>query len=146
LSDENKKTYAYRLDFLVRDYECDLQGVVNNAVYQNYLEHTRHEYFKHIGLDFAELAAKDIYLVVVRAELDYRTSLRSGDRFWVGLDVERASKLRFVFLQDIYQYPEDRLVLNAKITGTALDRRGRPRLPAELADWPAPDQKVTGDN
>jgi len=131
----NIKTYAFRLDFLVRDYECDLQGVVNNSVYQNYLEHTRHEYFKHVGLDFAELTARDIFLVVVRAELDYRHPLRSGDRFWVGLNVERASKLRFVFYQDIYRNPDDRIMLNAKVTGTALDGRGRPCLPPELDKW-----------
>jgi acyl-CoA thioesterase FadM len=41
--------YQFRLDFEVRDYECDLQGIVNNAVYQNYLEHTRHEFLKQKG-------------------------------------------------------------------------------------------------
>jgi acyl-CoA thioester hydrolase len=120
------------LDFQVRDYECDLQGLVNNAVYQNYLEHARHEYLKQVGLDFADLAARNIHLVVVRAELQYRSPLRSGDQFWVGLNFTRTSKLRFVFEQDIYLHPEDRVVLNAKITGTALDARGRPKLPAEL--------------
>ncbi|NSW95739.1 MAG: acyl-CoA thioesterase, partial [Bacteroidales bacterium] len=35
---------SFRLEFTVRDYECDLQGVVNNANYQHYLEHARHEY------------------------------------------------------------------------------------------------------
>jgi len=30
--------YQFKVDFEVRDYECDLQGIVNNAVYQNYLE------------------------------------------------------------------------------------------------------------
>ena len=33
----------YELAFSVRDYECDLQGIVNNAVYQNYYEHPRHQ-------------------------------------------------------------------------------------------------------
>jgi hypothetical protein len=32
--------YIFELPFKVRDYECDIQGIVNNAVYQNYLEHT----------------------------------------------------------------------------------------------------------
>ncbi len=34
--------YQFKLNFEVRDYECDLGGIVNNAVYQHYLEHTRH--------------------------------------------------------------------------------------------------------
>lgn len=65
----------------VRDYECDMQGVVNNAVYLHYLEHARHEFLKSLGLDFASLTADGIIVVVVRAEIDYLQSLRSGDLF-----------------------------------------------------------------
>ena len=50
----------------------DMQGVVNNSVYQNYLEHTRHEYIKSIGLDFATLTEKGINLMVKRVEIDYQ--------------------------------------------------------------------------
>lgn len=32
---------VFRIDLKVRDYECDLQGIVNNGVYFNYLEHAR---------------------------------------------------------------------------------------------------------
>ena len=35
---------VFELKMSVRDYECDLQGIVNNAVYQNYLEHARHQF------------------------------------------------------------------------------------------------------
>ncbi len=73
---------CFSLEMAVRDYECDLQGVVNNAVYQNYLEHARHEYLKSIGIDFAALAAQKINLVVVRVEIDYKASLTSGERLW----------------------------------------------------------------
>lgn len=126
--------YDFRLDLQVRDYECDMQGVVNNAVYQNYLEHARHEFIKRLGLDFAELARQNINLVVVRAELDYRSSLRSGDGFWIGTRLERVSPLRFAFLQDIFRSADDALILQGRVIGTALNERGRPRMPAQIAE------------
>ena len=63
--------------FSVRDYECDLQGFVNNAVYQNYLEHARHVFLKERQIDFSVLANAGTNLVVIRAELDYKGSLTS---------------------------------------------------------------------
>lgn len=126
------ETYAYTCEMEVRDYECDLQGIVNNGVYFNYLEHVRHLYLKSIGIDFTEYAKNGINLVVVRSELDYKTSLTSGDRFLVGLNLVRESKLRFAFLQDIYRLPDEKPVLTARVIGTALNARGRPHLPAEM--------------
>jgi len=125
--------YKYKIDFKVRDYECDLQGVVNNGVYFNYLEHARHEFLLSRGVDFAELARRNINLVVTRAELDYKTSLQSGDEFWIGLNVEQSSKLRFSFYQDIYRKDNNKLSLQAIIIGTALNERGRPFFPEELS-------------
>lgn len=125
--------YQFRLDFEVRDYECDLQGIVNNAVYQNYLEHTRHEFLKQQGLNFSSLSERGINLVVIRAEIDYLYPLRSGERFYVGLNVERVSRLRFGFLQDIYLLPDNKPVLKAKIIGTTVNESGKPFLPDELA-------------
>jgi acyl-CoA thioester hydrolase len=124
--------HAFTHEMDVRDYECDLQGIVNNGVYQNYLEHVRHLYLKHVGVDFAEYARQGINLVVVRAELDYRHPLTSGDRFVVGLDFVRESKLRFAFIQQIRRLPDGKPVLDARIIGTALNARGRPSLPAQL--------------
>lgn len=124
--------YSFEIELAVRDYECDLQGIVNNAVYQNYLEHARHEYLKTRGLDFAEITQRGINLVVVRVELDYLRSLCSGDRFLVRLRAEQVSRLRFGFQQDIYRLPDETLVLKAKIIGTGVNAGGRPALPADL--------------
>jgi acyl-CoA thioester hydrolase len=118
--------YAFQLNFKVRDYECDLQGVVNNSVYQNYLEHTRHEFLLSRGIQFAELAKQGINLVVVRAELDYKRPLKSGDEFWVGLTLEKISKIRGAFRQDIFHARDNTLVLSAKIHWTALNANGKP--------------------
>ena len=121
--------YLHKLLFSVRDYECDMQGVVNNGVYQNYLEHARHELLLTRGINFAELTAEKVNLVVVRAELDYRNSLTSGDKFVVCSNIRRASKLRFEFLQDIYRQPDEAIMLQARVVGTALNKRGRPFVP-----------------
>lgn len=125
--------YAHSLEFSVRDYECDMQGVVNNGVYQNYLEHARHEFLQSRGINFAEMTVKRINLVVVRAELDYRDSLRSNDRFIVRSNIQRISKLRFEFSQDIFRTPDQKLVLQARIIGTSLNHRGRPFVLHELS-------------
>jgi len=126
--------YRFKLDLKVRDYECDMQGIVNNAVYLNYLEHCRHEFLLSTGIDFNRLTGEKIFLVVVRAELDFKTSLRGGDVFWIGLNLERVSPIRFVFLQDIFRYPDQRLVMTARTTGTALNKKGRPFLPPALEE------------
>ena len=39
---------------MVRDYECDIEGIVNNANYLHYAEHTRHLFLQKCGLSFAD--------------------------------------------------------------------------------------------
>ena len=124
----------FKLDFEVRDYECDIEGIVNNAVYMNYLEHTRHAFLKHKGFDFATLTQKGIHLVVIRIEADYLYPLRSGDTFFVTSSVERVSKLRFGFLQDIYRSQDNKPVLKAKVIGTSLNADGKPAYFKELEE------------
>lgn len=124
--------YNFKLELSVRDYECDLQGIVNNAVYQNYLEHARHEYLKSVGIDFAALTQKGTNLVVIRAELDYKFPLKSGDKFMVGVNFVRESRLKFAFYQDIYRLPDVTLIMKAKVIGTSLNQKGRPEIAPEI--------------
>ena len=120
-----------RLEMTVRDYECDVQGIVNNAIYLNYLEHARHRYLIGLGIDFVEMAHRGFNMVVTRIEADYRLPLRSGDQFVVVSRMERNSRLRFNFLQDIIR-PDGRPVLNARVIGTVVDPHGRPVMPREV--------------
>jgi len=113
------------LELEVRDYELDLQGIVNNAVYQNYLEHGRHKYITAIGLDFNQLHQEGWDPVVVRAEIDYKQSLRSTNRFQVKTRAVAHGTLRFVFEQEIVRLPDGALIVQAKITAATL-LNGRP--------------------
>ncbi len=118
--------YDYKIELKVRDYECDVQGIVNNAVYMNYLEHARHEFLLAQGIDFVELAKQNINLVVIRAELDYKFPLKSGDKFWITVNFEKLSAIRFAFKQDIYRAEDDKLILKANIIGVSLNEKGKP--------------------
>ena len=122
----------FSLPFKVRDYECDMGFVVNNAVYLNYLEHARHELLRSIGISFGELAKRGIFLVVTRIEADFKGSLTAGDRFVVHTDLIRKGRLRLQFAQRISRVPDSRPMLSAMVTGTALNSRGRPELPHDL--------------
>lgn len=116
----------FRIEMQVRDYELDMQGIVNNGIYFNYLEHARHEYLLHRGVDFAALTRDGIHLVVIRSELDYKASLTSGDRFAVEVTTERLSKVKFGFRQRIVRLEDNKVVLEGLVVGTALNERGRP--------------------
>jgi acyl-CoA thioester hydrolase len=109
----------------VRDYECDLQGIVNNAVYMNYLEHGRHEWLRANSVDFKKLHDEGLDLVVIRAEMDFKKSLVPGDTIEITTHFSNESKLRWLCQQEILRSGE--LVLAARITGTCIDhRRGKP--------------------
>ncbi len=111
--------YDFELEFKVRDYECDLQGIVNNSVYQNYLEHTRHEFLDAIGLNFKKLFDDGVVAVVARADLSYKTPLQSNDRFVVRLRAEHDG-IKYMFYQDIYRLPDEKVCLKGVITTTSL--------------------------
>ncbi|NOU58200.1 acyl-CoA thioesterase [Marinifilum caeruleilacunae] len=106
--------YIYTLPLKVRDYECDIQGVVNNSVYQNYLEHARHEFLESIGSNFKKLHEEGIDAMVARIEIDYKTSLTSGDEFEVRLNIEREG-LKLVFNEDIYRKSDNKLCAKGKV-------------------------------
>ena len=106
--------YCYELPMKVRDYECDLQGIVNNANYQHYIEHTRHEFLLSAGVSFAKLHEEGIDAVVARITMQFKTPLRSGDEFISKLYLKKEG-IRYVFYQDIYRAADNKLVFRSQV-------------------------------
>lgn len=129
----NAPEYTHSLDFIVRDYECDIQGIVNNANYQHYLEHARHDYLISKGIDFVKLHEEGIDLVVIRIEIDYKFPLRSRDMFTVKSYVQREGNIRFVVFQDIYRVTDNKLIIKAKVSSAAI-KNGRPVFPYKVIE------------
>jgi acyl-CoA thioester hydrolase len=123
--------HPYSIKLVVRDYECDLQGVVNNANYLHYLEHARHEFLISKGISFVQLHEEGIDLIVTKVEIDYKYPLKSRDKIIVRLSIQREGNVRIVFIQDIYRLPDEKHVAHAKVTGVAT-KKGRPVSPGDL--------------
>lgn len=106
--------YIFETRMEVRDYECDIEGIVNNANYLHYMEHTRHLFLKSRGLSFADMHAKGVDAVVARMNLQYKTPLRCDDEFVSRLALTKEG-LRYVFRQDIFRASDNRLCLKAVV-------------------------------
>ena len=106
--------YIYELEMKVRDYECDLQGIVNNANYQHYLEHTRHEFLTSVGVSFAALHEQGVDPVVARISLAFKTPLRSGDVFLSKLYLKKEG-IKYVFYQDIFRKGDGKVSLKGVV-------------------------------
>lgn len=104
----NIDDYKFTHKMKVRDYECDLQGIVNNANYQHYMEHSRHELLDKLGVNFGKLHEDGIDAMVAKITIEYKLPLRSGDKFIVGINLERKGP-KIIFYQDIYRLSDGKL-------------------------------------
>lgn len=120
----------------VRDYEVDVEGIVNNAVYLHYLEHTRHEFCDWAGLSFRRMHESGIDPVLSKVEIEYKHPLGLGDRMVSKLRLSRRGA-QFVFEQDIYKESGEPVV-KAKVFVACLENgrlsRGE-RLAQAFAKW-----------
>lgn len=125
--------YIFTIEIAVRDYELDSEGIVNNAIYLHYLEHTRHAFVKREGIPFGSLTSDGLIPVVRRMEIDYRTPLHTGDVMLSRLWIERQGA-RFIFHQDIFRKGDDATVVSAVVTIVCMEKDGRINRGDDLAE------------
>lgn len=113
-----EKDYLFRLEMKVRDYEVDAEGIVNNARYLHYMEHTRHEFCEWAGITFREMCDRGIYPVLNKVTIEYKVPLGLGERFVSCLNLERKGP-RFIFYQDIYNL-DGALAAKAEVSCVAM--------------------------
>ena len=106
--------FKYEMELKVRDYECDIQGIVNNANYQHYLEHTRHEFLSTNNVSFSELHLHGIDAVVSRVEIQYKSPLHPDDAFVSCLNVQKQG-VKYVFNQAIFRKSDNVVCIKAKV-------------------------------
>lgn len=108
-------SYQFTLEMETRDYECDLQGIVNNANYLHYLEVTRNTWLSRKGCSFAQWHREGIDVVVSEIDIRYRTPLHGQEVFLSCLNVRRDGA-RFIFEQDIFRKSDMKMCVSATVT------------------------------
>jgi acyl-CoA thioester hydrolase len=116
------------LELEVRDYECDIQGIVNNARYIHYLEHARHKALHDLGVSFVKLHGDGKDLVVTELNMKYHASLKPRDTFRVETKLSTQGKLRINFEQKIFRAEE--LIVSALTIGVCINRLKNRAIPS----------------
>ena len=113
------KEYLFTIEMETRDYECDIQGIVNNANYQHYLEATRHKWLQQEGFSFRQWHEEGLDVVVNEITLKYKTPLHGQEAFLSCLNLKRDGA-RFVFEQDIYRKFDMKLCVSATVSTVSM--------------------------
>ena len=106
--------YVFETRMEVRDYECDIEGIVNNANYLHYVEHTRHLFLRSLGLSFSKVHEMGHDAVVARVSMQFKTPLKCDDEFFSRLALTKEG-LRYIFYQDLFRVSDEKLCFRSKI-------------------------------
>ena len=106
--------YIFETRMEVRDYECDIEGIVNNANYLHYIEHTRHLFLRSLGVSFADMHAKGADAVVARVNMQFKVPLRCDDEFYSRLSLKKEG-IKYIFYQQINRASDNKLCFRANV-------------------------------
>lgn len=107
----------YSTSIALRFSDFDLYGHANNAIYFTYLENARINLFKDV---FQELTARGIFIMVVRAECDYKIPIVPNDTVVVSGWMSRIGTTSFDIEYKIHNNAE-KIFATAKTTMVCFD-------------------------
>ena len=127
------KTHVTRIK--VRSYELDVEGHVNNAVYLNYLEHSRTSAMQDFGLSFHALLERGLYIVVTRVDMTIHAPAFLGDELELRVTPTDIRRVKGIFHQEISNVTRGNKTVTATVYGAVVDREGKPvRIPDEFRE------------
>ncbi len=119
---------------IVRHYECDGYGHVNNANYLNYLEYARGEFLKAIGFDYKGFMKAGYGIYVVKISINYKSpAFPEDDLTIISKTIER-KRATGIFYQKILR--GETLLADAEVTWASIGTNGR--LAPIPGEWDVP--------
>ena len=132
----------YSAPLVVRTYECDAYGHVNNAVYLNFLEYGRMEYLHQIDFDYKNLVADGYYLYITHIDIYYKASAFLDDELFVDVEPVKLGVIQGTFHQ-IVRKKDGTVCVEADVTWASV-KGGKPaKIPEKyMVDGLYPDGDV----
>jgi acyl-CoA thioester hydrolase len=116
---------AFVIDIRVQYPDCDPMGVVHHAVYPLWFERGRIELLRSVGVAYADLEKKGLFMAVIELSVRYHKPARYDEWVQVATTCTRAGGVR---IQHEYKVHRDGLLLaTGSSTLACLDREGRPQ-------------------
>ena len=117
---------------IVRSYECDSYGHVNNAVYLNYLEYGRMEYLHAINFDYKGIIAAGYYLYVTHVDIYYKASAFLDDELFIEVYPTKMKAVSGTFHQ-VIRKADGTICAEADVTWCCVTKEGKPsKIPQEF--------------
>ncbi len=127
----------YNCEIVVRSYELDQYGHVNNAVYLNYLEYARHQFLYDSGFNYDAYLEAGNGLYVSHIDIRYLKPAYMNDRLNIATECISLGKVKGRVFQRILN--GDTVLVEATVDFAMVNSAGRPSpIPREiLSGWEA---------
>lgn len=102
----------FRAEVSIRFADIDVMGHVNNAIYLNYFEEARVQWFKQIaGRDWDW---NENGIILARNEIDYIAPVLFNDRLWIDVSCEKIGTKSMTLLYEVIAERDGNEILCAK--------------------------------
>lgn len=108
---------------VVRSYELDSFGHVNNGTYAKYLEVARGDYMKEAGFDFDMLRKWKTFPVIAKVCIEYKAPAYLFDTLYINAKVEKLGRSSIVLSYEIVK-DDGTLVATAETVMVFVDEEG----------------------
>jgi acyl-CoA thioester hydrolase len=117
----------------VRSYELDFAGIVNNAVFLNYLEEARLDFLRQHHFDLFAMTQAGVVPVVAKATIEYKSPAHGNDVLIIKGTIPKIGKTSMLMQYEITSRNDGRLVAQAETLLVFVNDQGKPTaIPQQL--------------
>ena len=109
------------IEFKIYVEDTDFQGVVYHANYLKYFERSRSEFLSNANISQKNLREKNTAFVIKGIKINYLKAAELGDQIVVQTSVEKKSKARMIFYQNVIHKITGKEFVNGQVEVCFID-------------------------